>query len=181
MYIDVYRPQTKLREGNVFTLVVCSQGGGGEHWRPVQTCSDRVPPHEWHLVVASETEVRTASNWAVRIPLECFLVSPNCISCNCIYSFHYITPRPGPKLGTGIAYALYDKTIISGWNGLFTLVALDWQTDTDTMKFYCRWVSVSVNISVQFHTRNVLLGHWVQVVTSDRTREILLQWTGVTW
>ena len=37
-------------------------------------------------------------------------------------------------------------------NGSFTLALSDSETDTDSMKFYCWWVSVSVNTSVQFHT-----------------------------
>ena len=58
---------------------------GGDHWRPVQTCSFEdlpLPPththkqtQEWHLVVA--TGSTTVSKRAVRILLECFLVTLN--------------------------------------------------------------------------------------------------------
>ena len=44
---------------------------GGDHWRAVQTCSFG-DPMEWRLVVATETEARTVSKWAVCILLECF-------------------------------------------------------------------------------------------------------------
>ena len=47
---------------------------GGDHWRPVQTCSFEDPPLERHLVVATETEVRTVSKYVVYIPLECRFV-----------------------------------------------------------------------------------------------------------
>ena len=40
----------------------------------------------------------------------------------------------------------------------FTLVESDLETNTDSMKFYCRWVSVRVNSSIQFHTGHLLLG-----------------------
>ena len=51
---------------------------GGDHWRPVQTCSFQglpIPlPSEQHLMVATETETRSVSKQVVCILLECFLV-----------------------------------------------------------------------------------------------------------
>ena len=42
-------------------------------------------------------------------------------------------------------------------NSSFTLAEPDSETDTDCMKFYCQWVSVSANTSMQFHTSHLLL------------------------
>ena len=57
-----------------FPLLLTS---GDDHWRPVQTCSGRVP-WEHHLVVATETEASTASKEVVCILLACFLVRHIC-------------------------------------------------------------------------------------------------------
>ena len=43
-------------------------------------------------------------------------------------------------------------------NGSFTLAKSDSETDRDSMKFYCQWVSVTVNTSVQFRASRCLLG-----------------------
>ena len=42
--------------------------------------------------------------------------------------------------------------------GSFTLTDYDSETDTDSMKLYCQRVSVSVNNSIHFNTRHLLLG-----------------------
>ena len=62
--LNFYRPQTKLRKGNVFTPVCVSVHGGvytplGRHTPPWQT----LPPP------------RGPPQWTVRILLECILVS----------------------------------------------------------------------------------------------------------
>ena len=41
-------------------------------------------------------------------------------------------------------------------NGSFTLAGSD--PDTDSMKFYCQWLSVSLDTSKQFYTSHVFLG-----------------------
>ena len=42
--------------------------------------------------------------------------------------------------------------------GLLTLANIESETDTDSMKSYWQWVSVSVNTSVQFHTSHYFSG-----------------------
>ena len=44
------------------------------------------------------------------------------------------------------------------YNGSLTLAESDSESGTDSMKFYCQWVSVSVDTSIQFHTSHFLLG-----------------------
>ena len=63
-----------------------------DHWKPVQTCSFGTPnfPREQHLVVATETEARAVSRWAVCILLECFLVTVTLIGDIFTHSHYYI-------------------------------------------------------------------------------------------
>ena len=45
-------------QGQVGSCMPLLLTSSGDHWRPVQTCSGRVPPQEWLLVVTTETEAR---------------------------------------------------------------------------------------------------------------------------
>ena len=82
---NIYRPQTKLRKGNVFTDVCLFTDGGSRQYQMHHGIGHTVgyhlleirpapPPPEQHLVVATETEARTVSKRAVCILLACFLV-----------------------------------------------------------------------------------------------------------
>ena len=64
--LNFYRPQTKLRKGNVFTPVCVSVHGGGVH-----------PPRQTHAAPGRHIPPppRGPLQWTVRILLECILVS----------------------------------------------------------------------------------------------------------
>ena len=62
-----YRPQTKLRKGNVFTPVCHSVHTGGGVHSPGQTSPEQTPP--WADIPPRRPLQRT-----VRIPLECIVV-----------------------------------------------------------------------------------------------------------
>ena len=67
-WLNVYRSRTKLREGNVFTSVCLSMGGGvSQHALGPEVCG-------WGLYTPAHTPA-TASVTGVRILLECILVS----------------------------------------------------------------------------------------------------------
>ena len=65
-------------------------------------------------------------------------------------------------------------------NSSFTLAEPDSETDTDCMKFYCQWVSVSANTSMQFHTSHIPISVSVSVNAPWRTLGILTEYTW-TW
>ena len=83
---NIYRLQTKMRKGNVFTGVCLITDGGSRQYQMHHGIGHTVgyylreirpapsPPPEQHLVVATETEARTVSKRAVCILLACFLV-----------------------------------------------------------------------------------------------------------
>ena len=79
---NIYRPQTKLRKGNVLTVVCLFTDGDSRQYQMHHGIGYTVgyhlleirPAPEQHLVVATETEARTVSKRAVCILLACFLV-----------------------------------------------------------------------------------------------------------
>ena len=78
---------------------------------------------------------------------------------------HYTWTRPGvetycPPLLWFRSLLLSRSWFHSVWihhYDSFTLAESDLETDTDSMKCYCQWVSVSENTFVQFHTSHLLL------------------------
>ena len=69
--------------------------------------------------------------------------------------------------------------IMLNFNGSFTLANSDSDTDTNSMKFYCQWVLVSVDNSKQFYVSHLLLSlcvglclgqckHTIMVVITDK-------------
>ena len=67
---------------------------GGDHWRPVQTCSFEDLPLERYLVVASETETGMVSKLVVSILLECF---PVCFTLGPAYKEFGYNEHPDTK------------------------------------------------------------------------------------
>ena len=87
---NFYHPPTELREGNVFSRVCLSMGGGSHDHYPWCLGPDCTgPAHYWHLVAITKDLIQTCSledpppppehlmvcKRAVRILLKCFLVS----------------------------------------------------------------------------------------------------------
>ena len=50
----------------------------------------------------------------------------------------------------------YEINLSQETKGSFTLTESDSETDTDFIKFYCQWVSISMNTSIQFHASHLL-------------------------
>ena len=61
----------------------------GHHWQPAETCSLEDPHQYGHLVA---TKADTVGKWAVRILLECFLVS------ECRFATSYISTQRNSSL-----------------------------------------------------------------------------------